>query len=184
MTKLNVVLIIINSIIVLALLFREIYKINGEKLSFTKDKLNTSEEECLDKFKTKYDLIMQLIEYTEKKYKIESKAFEDAKEIKIESLDSFKNEKILNKCFKEILQIKEDNTKVKETKAFRELIKQYNENELNIISLRTYHNKYTLVFNDMIKKFPYNIISKIKKYNINELIEGQEISSFNNDLEV
>ena len=184
MTKLNVILIIINTIIILGILFRMLYKNNSEKLNHTKEKLNDSEQECLEKYKQKYDLILQLIEYTEKKYKIDSKVFEDAKEIKIESLDSFKNEKILNKCYKEILQIKEDHTKVRETKAFKELIKQYNENELNIISLRTYHNKYTLVFNDMIKKFPYNIISKIKKYNINELIEGQEINVFNNDLEV
>ena len=184
MTKLNVILIIINTLVVLFLLFRELYIVNGKKLNYTKDKLNDSESECLDKFKTKYNLLLELIEYTEKKYKIESKVFEEAKEIKIESLNSFSNEKILNKCYKEILQIKEDNTKVKETKAFRELIKKYNENELNIISLRTYHNKYTLVFNDMIKKFPYNIISKVKKYNINELIEGQELNSFNNDLEV
>ena len=184
MTTLNVIFIIISTLVILGFLLRIIYKSNGWKLDLTKERLSDSESECLDKYKIKYDLIIKMIEYTEKKYKIESNVFLQVKELNIDSLDSFKSEKMINKSYKEILQIREDHPRVRETKTFKELINQYNENELNIVSLRTYHNKYTLVFNDMIKKFPYNIISKIKKYNINELIEGQEISSFNNDLEV
>ena len=37
----------------------------------------------------------------------------------------------------------------------------------------------------MIKKFPYNIISKIRKLKIRNIIEGKELDvNFNNDLEV
>ena len=37
----------------------------------------------------------------------------------------------------------------------------------------------------MVKKFPYNIIFKVRKYKLETLIEGREIDdSFNNDLEV
>ena len=122
-----------------------------------------------------------MIEYTEKKYKIESNVFDQVKELSIDSLDSFKSEKLINKSYKEIMQIREDHPSVRETKAFKELLSNYNSNELSIVALRTYHNKYTLVFNDMIKKFPYNIISKVKKYRINELIEGRELdNNFNN----
>ena len=185
MTKLNVVLLIIDILVVLVLVAKLLYSTNKEKLSNTKSILDDSESECLEKYKNKYDLIMKMIDIVISKYKVESKIFDEAKELNIDSLDSFKSEKILNKCYKEILQIKEDNTNVKETKAFRELIDNYNDNELYIVSLRTYHNKYTLIFNNMLKKFPYNIISKVKKYNLNSLIEGKEIdSNFNNDLEV
>lgn len=184
MTTLNVIFIIISTLVILGFLLRIIYKSNGWKLDLTKERLSDSESECLDKYKIKYDLIIKMIEYTEKKYKIESNVFLQVKELNIDSLDSFKSEKMINKSYKEILQIREDHPRVRETKTFKELINQYNENELNIVSLRTYHNKYTLVFNSMIKKFPYNIISKIKKYRINELIEGRELDSNFNNLEV
>ena len=73
----------------------------------------------------------------------------------------------------------------RELKSFREVIDDYEENELVIISLRTYYNKYTLLFNEMIKKFPYNLIAKIKKYKLRTLLEGKELDiNFNNDLEV
>ena len=184
MTTLNIILTIIDTLIVLVFLFFIIYKSNSYKLDLTKERLNDSESECLDKFKIKYDLIIKIIDYTIKKYKIESIAFDKVKELTIDSLDSFKSEKIINKCYKEILQIRSDNPNARESKQFKELIQKYNENELSIVSLRTYHNKYTLVFNGMIKKFPYNIISKFKKYKLNELIEGREIDSNFNNLEV
>ncbi len=184
MTALNIILIVVSALIIVSFLFIILYKFNSQKLDFTKERLSDSESECLDKYKIKYDLITQMIDYTEKKYKIESKVFDTVKELNIDSLDSFKSEKVINKSYKEIMQIRQDNPKTRESKSFKELIQKYNENELNIVSLRTYHNKYTLVFNNMIKKFPYNIISKLKKYSINELIEGRELDNNFNNLEV
>ena len=184
MNTLNIIFIILSILIILAFLSSILYKSNMWKLELTKERLIDAESECLDKFKTKYDLINELINYTEKKYKIESSIFNQVKELNIDSLDSFKSEKLINKCYKEIMQIREDNPKIKDTKTLKELISKYNENELNIVSLRTYHNKYTLVFNNMIRKFPYNLIKKKKKYGINELIEGRELDNKFNNLEV
>ena len=184
MTTLNIIFIIVSILVILAFLFLIFYKSDSQKLDLTKERLNDSESECLDKYKIKYDLIIKIIEYTEKKYKIESIAFDQVKELSIDSLDSFKSEKLINKAYKEVLQVRSDNPKARETKEFKQQIQSYNENELNIVALRTYHNKYTLVFNSMIKKFPYNIISKFKKYGLNKLIEGRELDNNFNNLEV
>ncbi len=185
MTKSNIIILIISIIVVLIILCIILGSYLDEKIKNISNKLNDAEKEAIDKLNDKKEILIKLIEYTEKKYKIESKAFENVKKLNIDSLNSFKSEKVLNKCYKEIIHIKEDNPKQKETKNLKELLKQYDEIELHVISIRTYHNKYTLVYNNLIKKFPYNIISKIKKYNIATLIEGKELSNnFNNDLEV
>ena len=126
-----------------------------------------------------------MINLVENRYKTHSKTFDEVRKIKLEDISSLKNENLLNKCHKEIIEIKEDNKKVREIKSFREIIDEYNENELHIISLRTFYNKYTLEYNNIIKKIPYNMISIIKKYKIKSLLEGKEIdNNFNNDLEV
>ena len=185
MTKLNTTLIIVNILITLFAILYIVFKYNGEKIANLLYKLNDSESDCLSKYKRKHELIIQMIDEVKKKYKVDSKVFYEAKDLNIDSLDSFKNEKVLNKCYKEIIQIREDNTKVRETKAFKDLFHEYNENEIHLISLRTYHNKYTLIYNNLVKKFPLNIIRKIKRFPIIELIEGQELNNgFNNDLEV
>jgi len=162
-----------------------LYRYYKDKLELISKKLNNAQDEFNEKLNTKYDLTIKLIKLVQTKFKIESKLFEDVKNINKDSLNTAKSDKLLNKCYKEIIQIKEDNQKNKELKSFRELIDKYEDNELNIISLRTYSNKYILIFNNMIKKFPYNIISKFKKYKIKTLIEGKELdTNFNNDLEV
>ena len=94
------------------------------------------------------------------------------------------NENLFNKCYKEIIEIKEDNKKVREIKSFREVIDEYNSNELHLISLRTFHNKYTLEYNNLIKKTPYNIVSSIKHYKVKPLLEGNTLDEEINDLEV
>ena len=185
MTKTNIILliiVIIAFIVVLSIIF---YKYKKEKLENILDKLDDSEDEIIVKLKKKSELLNSLISTVQTKYKVDSKIFDEIKDVDIESIDSFNNEKLFNKCYQEIQHIREDNTKVRETKAFKEELKTYDENELHIISLRTFHNKYTLIYNNMIQKFPYNIIAKTKKYKLKNLIEGKELESdFNNDLEV
>ena len=106
----------------------------------------------------------------------------------INDLFSFKDENVLDKCYAEIIEIREDNKKSRETKDVKEFnqnIDEYEDNELHIISLRTFYNKYTLEYNNLIKKIPFNLVAKLKGYKIKTLLEGREIDdSFNNDLEV
>ena len=100
-------------------------------------------------------------------------------------MTSVDTENLLNKCYKELLQIKEDNQKTKELKMFREIIDDFEDNELHIISLRTFYNKYAVKFNNLIKKFPYNIVAKVAKYETATILEGKEIDTeFINDMEV
>ena len=185
MTKPNIVFLFIIIIAFIVALCIILYKYKSEKLDNALDKLEDSEDEIIVKLKKKLELLKKIIKTVESKYKIESKVFEEINDIDIDTIDSFKNEKLFNKCYQEVLHIREDNSKVKETKTFKEDLKKYDENDLNIVSLRTFHNKYTLEYNNMIQKFPYNIIAKIKKYKIKDLIEGKELDNdYNNDLEV
>ena len=185
MKILGVLALILVVLIVFIALLLVIYKHYNSKLEYLNEKLNDAKDEFLDMFKDKYELIIRFIEEVENKYKIESKTFDEIKEIDSEKVSSLKNELLLNKCYKELLQIKEDNQKNKEIKAFREIIDKYEDNELHIISLRTFYNKYAVKFNNLIKKFPYSIVSSINKYATISLLEGKEIDSdFINDMEV
>lgn len=185
MNTLNIIALILVILIFVVTLFIILFKYYNERIENILNKIDNAENDSFEKMKAKHNLLIRFIKLIENKFKIESKTFEDVKKIKIDSLASFKNDKLLNKCYSEILQIKEDNQKSKEIKSFKDIIEDYEENELHIISLRTYYNKYTLEYNSLIKKFPYNIIAKIKRYKLKVLFEGKELNNnFNNDLEV
>ena len=185
MTKTNVIICIIFILILLVILSIILYRFKGDKLVNLKNKLDNTEEDYLSKLKVKKDVLLSLIDIVETKYKVDSKVFDEVKKIDFDNDQAYDSEKLLNKCYQEIIHIIEDHSKVKQTKALKEILKKYDETELYIISIRTFHNKYTLIYNNVIKKFPYNIISKIKRFKIKSLIEGKELdNNYNNDLEV
>lgn len=175
MNKTNIILLIICSIIILALLLILLYRYYNDKINELLKKINKSEKQELNKLKEKQTILIRAINLIENKLDIKCKTFDNVRKLKIDSLTTFKDEEVLNKCFDEILEIKEDNSKSKKLKTLDEIINDYNENELHVISLRSYYNKYTMKYNCLIKKLPYNIIAKIKKYKLKLLLEGLEI---------
>lgn len=175
MNPFNVITILILVLIISISLVIILYKHYCEKLELLNYKLKNSEDEFKNKLKEKYNLIIRFIDLVENKYKIDSKTFQNVKNIELDDINNQDNDKLLNKCYKELKEIKEDNQKNKELKNFREIINDYEKNEVYIISLRTYYNKNVLEYNNTIKKFPYNIISIIKKLKIKNLFEGKEL---------
>lgn len=182
MKTLGIIALILVVLIVFIALLVVIYKNYNSRLLALSEKLNDAKNEYNEAFKEKFELIIKFITQIENKYKVENKTFDDVKEL---DKDNLNDEKLLNKCYKELLQIKEDNQKTKELKMFREIIDSYDDNELQIISLRTFYNKYAVKYNSLIKKIPYSIVSVIGKYKTVTLLEGKEIDSdFINDMEV
>ena len=185
MKTLGVVALILVVLIVFIALMIVIYKNYNSRLLAVKEKIEDAKNEFDEMYKEKYELVKKFIAQIENKYEIESKTFDEVRDISVEGLFDLKSEKLLNKCYKELLQIKEDNQKNKELKIFRELIDKYEDNELQVIALRTFYNKYAVKYNNIIKKFPYSFIAKLNKYEIAILLEGKEIDSdFINDMEV
>ena len=184
MKPINIIILIVSIVIFLTLLFIILFKYYNERIKLLSKRLEDSELDFVEKLKNKYNILIRMINIIENRYKTNSKTFDEVKKIKIEDLASLQNENLFNKCYKEIIEIKEDNKKVREIKSFREVIDEYNSNELHLISLRTFHNKYTLEYNNLIKKTPYNIVSSIKHYKVKPLLEGNTLDEEINDLEV
>ncbi len=173
MSKLNIILLITIIIVFIISLLILLFLFFNDKIKELLKKINNSELNINEKLNNKYNILLKITDLVKDKFKIDSKTFDEIRKINVNNL--FKNEKELNKCFKEIMDIKDDNPNSKRFKTFKEAIKEYEENELHIISLRTFYNKYTMEYNNLIKKFPYNIVSTIKKYKLKLLFEGKEI---------
>lgn len=185
MKLLGVIALLLVVLIVFVALLVVLYKNFNGRIVAINEKLDGAKNEFDDKYKDKLELVKKFIAQIESKYKVESKSFEDVKSITEETLFDSETDKVLAKCYKELLQIKEDNQKTKELKIFREIIDNYEDNELQLVALRTFYNKYAVKYNNLIKKFPYSIVASINKYKAITLLEGKEIDSeFISDLEV
>ena len=144
----------------------------NEKINKIEYKINSAEKNIKEIIKSKHELLLSMIKIIENKTTIKSKTFNHITKRKNNKKITFNDDKTFNKCYLEIKQIFENEKKAKTLK--NDLLK-YDDKELHIISLRTYYNKYTLIYNNLIKKFPYIIIAKIKKYKLKVLFEGEEL---------
>ena len=94
--------------------------------------LTNAENDMLEKMNNKKELLVKMINYVTKKLKIESSTFDEVNTLEINDLFSFKDENVLDKCYVEIIEIREDNKKSRETKDVKEFnqnIDEYEDNE-------------------------------------------------------
>ncbi len=138
-------------------------------------KIDESNKYLEKSIKDKYELVIRIVNIIEKKLKIASKRFEEIKRINIDKLGYIEVDRILTDCNNEIFDIESDYPKLASVKSFNGIIEDLKVNELHIISLRTYYNKHVAEYNNNLKAFPNNIISKIKKYKFKSFYEGKEL---------
>ena len=98
------------------------------------------------------------------------------KNIKTSKINNYERDILLTEAFEEINKIYLDNPDLKNIKSFDGLIKDVKKNEIKLVSLRTLYNKCTLEFNDLYKKFPYNVICKIRKFKLRSVYQGKELN--------
>ena len=152
----------------------------GEKLINLVYKFNMCDKEIVEFLNIKESLILRVIGIIERELKSEFKLFDEVKNIKVSKPSSYDKDSLLTCVYDEISKIYMDNPNLKEIKSFDGIIKDINKNEVKLISLRTLYNKCAGEFNGICKKFPYNIICRIKKYKERTLYEGKEL---NNEIE-
>lgn len=140
-------------------------------------KMNMCKKEVEEFLKVKEDLVLRVINIISRELNIEYKIFDEVKNIKTSKLDQYDRDVLLDEAYFEVTNIYQDNYKLKEVKSLDGIMKDLNKNEIKLISLRTLYNKCAGEFNNIYKKFPYNYICKLRKFNIRKLYEGKELNS-------
>lgn len=170
-----VILLIIIAICSLGIVF--VSKYNEISKMFIK--INDAEINIDETLREKYDLITKVINIIEKNTDAESKILEEIKNVKSDQYSNFEIDRLLTKCFKEIIKISSDYEKVSKNKSFKSLKEKLKDTEEKLIALRTFYNKYTTKYNLLLHTFPSNIIAKICKYEDKSQYDGKNLTDEN-----
>ena len=95
MKTLGIIALLLVVVIVFIALLIIIYKNYNGKLSNIKEKLDEAKNEFNDKCKDKHEIVLKFIKNIETKYKIESKSFEEVKNISEDEITSLDTEILL-----------------------------------------------------------------------------------------
>ena len=163
------ILILIIVIALIAILYVNTYN----NLVIYKTKIEKAENIIDEALRDKYDIIAKLNvlikkEVTKKDY------LKDYIELKDKKVSNFEIDRKLTEATNIILEVKNDHEKLN-NKEFNSLLKEIDVINETLASSKNYYNNNTSKLNQIIRKFPSNIIAKIHKYRIKPFFDGKNM---------
>ena len=167
--------IIVSVLLIIAILVI-VFKISYDKITDCNIKITEGKETINIMLKKKLELILNLAneieEVSDNKYQDELVMTTE------EELDSLELNKKLNNDYNKILEIVVYNAEVVLSDKGTKNLDEAKKLTLELIGVENYFNENATSFNKMLKKFPYNIIGKLKKYRKQGLYENEKKEIF------
>lgn len=171
----NPIIIILLTIVIIATIFTVLYISLYNKITYSKIRIDEAERVIVEELTHRYELIMKTKPLVQKNTKMDLTIYNDLEQLKGNNVTSYELEKRITEAIDTIYLITNDHPKLEEKRDFKELIRKLEESDTKIIAAKSFYNKNNQKLNEMIKKIPANIISKIHKINIKPYYEGKEI---------
>ena len=166
-TSFILVLIIIVGIIAIA------YVITYNNLVNYKIKIEKAEGIIDENLRQKYDLIVKM-NIAIKKVVTKKDYLKDYIDLKDKRISNYELDRKLTEAMNIILEVKNDYSEL-DNKEFNNELKEINIINETLTSCKTYYNKNTTELNQIIRKFPSNIVAKIHRYKIKPFFDGKNM---------
>lgn len=166
-------LILCSVIIIIAILF--IYVIIHNKIKGQILKINAAENEIDESLRNKFDLLSKLIVEIIQIDK-ENKDFIEFEKIKDENLSSFEFERLLKDMESKIYAFKNENSKINKDENFNNIWYEIINLNTKIKGEEKYYNENTTIYNNLVSKFPSNIISKLLRLKEKNYFDGKDMN--------
>jgi len=160
----NSFLITLFLIITITLSLLIIYIILYNKINESIIRIDEAESRIDNNLRDKYDLLNRSITLIRNKIELPQDAFKEIIKLRARKISNFDLDRVLVKSYNEFLSIYENNSKVRESDEIFKVSRQLEIINDELLTLRNYYNGNITNYNSMIKKFPTNIIAKLKKY--------------------
>ena len=176
MTILTVALTLLAIAGILAIIYVYLYN----RLQDYKLKIDEAERILDEDLRNKYDKVYELQKIVLKISKVNEKEFTELDNIKKEEISNFDLDRKVIEVFNKLNTIINDYEKIQNKKEVNELLHEIKRLDEKIESAKLYYNKYIGESNEMVRKFPSNLIAKIHKIKIKNFYDNKDL----NDLEI
>ncbi len=164
---------IILYIIIVVVILLMIYAIIHNKIKTQILKLNSVENTIDESLRIKYDLIIKLVTVIGQ---IEdNNKFDNIESLKDEELSSFEFERKLIDIESKIYTLKSNNNKLLKDAGFNDDWYELNNLSTKIKGEEKYYNENTTIYNNLVSKFPSNIVAKIMRLKEKKYFDGKDM---------
>ena len=124
----------------------------------------------------KYDILLKLESIIKNNIKETKINFKDLNDLKKESISNFQLERKLVDTVLLINKIQDDFPELEEQKDYRQLLNDIRVMDERINASKKFYNKYTSKSNELVRKFPSNIIAKFHNITIRNFFDNKDMN--------
>ena len=124
----------------------------------------------------RFDLLNKSINIIKANTNIEEEILGLIVKLRSRKLSNFELDRQLYEAINEFNYYKDNYPELKESDNFVKIDINLNDSEQEIIALRKYYNDTITEYNEMVKKFPTNIVARISKYKERTYFDGKDMS--------
>lgn len=133
------------------------------KFQFAIIKIDEAENNIDILLQKKLDLLNRAKPIIKKKLKLKD-FLEDLDNISDKNLDHFQINIELKQNYNELFQILDDNEKLLKNESLVSIVRDINDNEVELVAAIKFYNDNVVLFNQLIKAFPSNVIAFFCRY--------------------
>ena len=152
------------------------YIVYYNALQDCKVKIDEAESMIDEALRSKYDILLKLESIIKNNIKETKINFKDLNDLKKESISNFQLERKLVDTVLLINKIQDDFPELEEQKDYRELLNDIRVMDERINASKKFYNKYTSKSNELVRKFPSNIIAKFHNISIRNFFDNKDLN--------
>lgn len=152
------------------------YIVYYNALQDCKVKIDEAESMIDEALRSKYDILLKLESIIKNNIKETKINFKDLNDLKKESISNFQLERKLVDTVLLINKIQDDFPELEEQKDYRELLNDIRVMDERINASKKFYNKYTSKSNELVRKFPSNIIAKFHNITIRNFFDNKDMN--------
>ena len=142
-------------------------------------KINEVEGKIDESLREKFDIILNLNNVIKEKIKTQKSLVDDISKLKEKDISSFDMDRALNEAMNKINFVKEKYEIVDGDEDIMKNIYDIEDIDESIRACKKYYNETITKYNILIRKFPYNLIGKILKYDEKTFFDGKNMNDKN-----
>lgn len=142
-------------------------------------KINEVEGKIDESLRDKFDILLKLNNIIKEKIKTKKILVDDLSELKEKNISSFDMDRTLAEAMNKINFVKEKYNIVEGDEESIKLIYTIEDIDESLKACKKYYNETITDYNKLIRKFPYNIIGKLLKYNEKTFFDGKNMNDKN-----
>ncbi len=152
-----------------------VYVVIYNKLQTTNSKIQQAESIIDETLRNKYDGLA-LVNNVYKKFAKNNKDYlKEIDDLKTKKITNFEFDRKLKEIFNTVMELKNDHKDLQDDKDFKKIISDIKDTDEKLAAAKIYYNKYTNQQNEIVRKFPANIIGKIHGYKVRFFFDGKDL---------